>query len=191
MIATKFLLMAMAACVKATPVATAPDAETTDWTALPIPKDFVDFEGIDLDAFNNPANWKPSSSEGLEVIEDFTLNPTQDVISLMSGACSQGNCPDYNAAFDLVFTFVAVPVMGDPDSPPLTLFEGSSDIRANDCKKCSRKKVGSSLGNSVVGGCYDFTGCGRKRSIYIDPGILVNIVPIAFGRTRDTRNVTK
>jgi hypothetical protein len=36
MVATKFIIMAMAARVKATPIALAPSAESTEWTGLPI-----------------------------------------------------------------------------------------------------------------------------------------------------------
>ncbi|RTE84126.1 hypothetical protein BHE90_001334 [Fusarium euwallaceae] len=169
MVAAKFLLVAMVACTKASPVVTAPDAATTDWTALAIPDDSPDLDGIDMDAFKNPANWKNDSSPD-EIIEDASSNPAEDVVKLMAGPCEQGTCPDYNAGFDLVYTFTAVPVNGAPGDPPLTIFSSNSDIRVNDCGKCYRQKVGSSLGNSVPGGCYDFTACGRKQNICVDPG---------------------
>jgi hypothetical protein len=166
MVAGKFLLVAMAACIKATPVATAPDATTTAWTALAIPEGAIDMDGIDMDAFKNPANWKQGSVPE-EKIVDISSNPAKDVLTKRGGACDQGTCPDYNAAFDLVYTFTAVPVGGDP---PLTIFDSNSDIRVNDCGQCLRQKVGSSLGNSVPGGCYDFKTCGRDQTICVDPG---------------------
>ncbi|KAM3486754.1 hypothetical protein MY8738_000248 [Beauveria namnaoensis] len=94
-------------------------------------------------------------------------------VGILSGPCSQGSCPDYNARFDLVYTFTAVPVPPSPDCPgcpPLTIFSSNSDIRVNDCGQCLRKKVGSSLGGSVPGGCYDFKACGRDQVICVDPG---------------------
>ena len=133
MIAATFIIMAMAACITASPVATAADAATTDWTALDIPEDAIDLNGIDMDAFNDPANWNNGSFPE-ETIEDVSSNPAKDVVSVLSGPCQQGTCPDYKAAFDLVYSFTAVPVPGDP---PLTIFESRSDIRVNDCKKCS------------------------------------------------------
>lgn len=169
MIAAKFILVAMAAGIRATPVATAPDAATTDWTALDIPEDSIDMNGIDMDAFKNPANWNNGSLPE-EIIEDTSSNPEKDVVSVLSGPCQQGTCPDYKAAFDLVYTFTAVPVNGQPGDPPLTIFESRSDIRVNDCKKCYRHKVGSNIGESVPGGCYNFTSCGRKQVICVDPG---------------------
>ncbi|KFY27564.1 hypothetical protein V491_00848 [Pseudogymnoascus sp. VKM F-3775] len=165
MVAAKFLLVAMAACIKASPVATAAYAATTDWTALAIPENTIDWDGIDMDAFKNPANWKQEFSA--DEIDKISSNPVNDTISTRSGPCSQGNCPDYNAPFDLVYQFVAVPVQGDP---PLTIFESSSIIRVNDCGQCLYHKVGSGLGAFVPGGCYDFTSCGRQQTICVDPG---------------------
>lgn len=162
MVAAMFLLVAMAACIKATPVATAAQAATTDWTALAIPENTIDWDGIDKDAFKNPANWKQEFSA--DEIDKISSNNT---ISTRSGPCSQGDCPDYDAPFDLVYQFVAVPVQGNP---PLTIFESSSAIRVNDCGQCLYHKIGSNLGNSVPGGCYDFTSCGRKQTICVDPG---------------------
>ncbi|TPX08148.1 uncharacterized protein E0L32_010215 [Thyridium curvatum] len=161
MIAIKFLaLVALGASVTATPVASAPDAATTDWTALPIPDDWIDWTGVDKAAMKNPANWNSSASS-----DKVEAAPGKELI-VQSGPCSQGTCPDFHAAFDLVYTFTAVPVPGDP---PLTIFSSDSDIRVNDCDKCLRHKVGSSLGNSVPGGCYNFKTCGRDQVICVDP----------------------
>ncbi|KAF9770295.1 hypothetical protein IL306_012197 [Fusarium sp. DS 682] len=162
MVSTKFLLMAYAAYVQATPVATAPEAETTEWTPLDV-KDMLNLGGIDMDTFKDPANWNTTASP----IDSIT---PADAVTIMGGPCQQGTCPDYKAGFDLVYTFSAVPVNGSPGSPPLTIFESSSAIRVNDCNKCYRHKVGSNLGNSVPGGCWNFTSCGRKQTICVDPG---------------------
>ncbi|KAF4336562.1 hypothetical protein FBEOM_9546 [Fusarium beomiforme] len=162
MVATKFLMMAFAAYVQATPVATAPEAATTEWTPLSI-KDVTNWDGIDMDAFKDPANWNTTESPS-------DSSSPSDAVSIMSGPCQQGDCPDYKAAFDLVYTFTAVPVPGGPGDPPLTIFESQSAIRVNDCDKCYRHKVGSNLGESVPGGCWDFTSCGRPQTICVDPG---------------------
>jgi hypothetical protein len=162
MVATKLLFVAMAAYVAASPVASAPAATTTDWTALAIPEDSIAFAGIDNDALKNPANWKQHSYAN-EIIHNNSSNPA----NVLAGPCNQGTCPDYSAGFDLVYTFVAVPSPGDP---PLTDFSSNSDIRVNDCNQCLRKKVGSSLGGDISGGCYDFNACGREQSICVDPG---------------------
>jgi hypothetical protein len=82
---------------------------------------------------------------------------------ILAGPCEQGTCPDYKAAFDLVYTFSAVPV------PPLTIFSSNSDIRVDDCNNCQRTKASSSLGDTVAGGCLDFTSCGRAQIICVDP----------------------
>jgi hypothetical protein len=170
MVATKLLLVAMAAYVAASPVASAPAATTTAWTALAIPEDSVAFAGIDKDALKNPANWKQDSSTD-EIIKNNSSNPASVVRAALSGPCDQGECPDYDAGFDLVYTFVAVPVPGsNPGDPPLTIFSSDSYIRVNDCDQCLRHKVGSSLGGQVPGGCYDFKACGREQSICVDPG---------------------
>ncbi|RKK74460.1 hypothetical protein BFJ71_g17267 [Fusarium oxysporum] len=162
MVSTNVLIIAFAACVQATPVATAPEAETTEWTPLDI-KDTINWDGVDMDAFKDPANWNTTDSPS-------DISADADAITIMAGPCQQGTCPDCKAAFDLVYTFTAVPVNGAPGSPPLTIFESQSAIRVNDCKKCQRHKVASNLGSSVPGGCWDFTSCGRKQTICVDPG---------------------
>ncbi|OAA66030.1 hypothetical protein ISF_03868 [Cordyceps fumosorosea ARSEF 2679] len=174
MVATKLLLAALAGYVAATPVASAPAAETTEWTALDIAHDAINWDGINMQAFQDPANWKQDSNE-TATTEQTSPNPAaaKNEVSILSGPCSQGTCPDYNAGFDLVYTFTAVPEPPDPSCPgcpPLTIFSSNSDIRVNDCKQCLRHKVGSSLGNSVPGGCYNFKTCGRDQVICVDPG---------------------
>ncbi|KAG4253067.1 hypothetical protein FPRO03_07028 [Fusarium proliferatum] len=163
MVATKFLIMAMAAAVTATPVASAPKAESTAWSPLNI-EDKIDWDGVDKMAFKDPANWNNTASAG-------TTKRPADSMVILAGPCDQGTCPDYNAAFDLVYTFAAVPVPpSNPGDPPLTIFSSNSDIRVNDCNNCQRTKVGSSLGGTVAGGCLDFTSCGRPQTICVDPG---------------------
>ena len=172
MVAIELLLVALAACAKATPVASAPAPDSTQWTGLDIAHDSINWDGIDANAFADPANWRQDSSNETAVTEGVSPAPESDV-SILSGPCSQGTCPDYKAAFDLVYTFTAVPEPPDancPGCPPLTIFSSNSDIRVNDCKKCLRHKVGSSLGGSVPGGCYNFKTCGRSQTICVDPG---------------------
>ncbi len=171
MVAIELLLVALAACVKATPVDSAPAPAATEWTGLDVA---LDLNGIDATAFADPSNWQQDSSNETAVDERVSPNPAAEgEVSILSGPCSQGTCPDYKAPFDLVYTFTAVPVPPDPNCPgcpPLTIFSSNSDIRVNDCGKCLRKKVGSSLGGSVAGGCYNFKACGRDQVICVDPG---------------------
>jgi hypothetical protein len=177
MIATKLLLVAMAASIKASPVAadidTAPVASalgptTTDWAPLPIQSDAINWDGIDMDAFNDPANWRNDTS--LEaIVEGSTPNPAKDDMGVFGGPCDQGVCPDYNAAFDAVYTFTAVPLPGQPGSPPLTIFSSDTYVRINDCGECQNHKLGSNL-NQMTGGCWDFRSCGRDQTICLDPG---------------------
>ncbi|KAI3579928.1 hypothetical protein IWW34DRAFT_909383 [Fusarium oxysporum f. sp. albedinis] len=162
MVATKFLLMVLAAYVTATPVASAPKPATTQWKPLDI-KATIDWDGIDKKAYQDPANWN-TTDHVIPAAKGKSANPH---FHILSGPCEQGSCPDYSAAFDLVYTFTAVPVDGDP---PLTIFESQSSIRINDCNECLIHKVGSNLGNSVPGGCWDFRSCGRDQTICVDPG---------------------
>ncbi|KAM3450068.1 hypothetical protein MY3296_006376 [Beauveria thailandica] len=179
MIASPLLLVSLAAYAAATPVASAPAPAATEWTGLTIADDAVNWDGIDLAAYRDPSNWHQDGSNETAVTERVSPNPASASakgsgdVGILSGPCSQGSCPDYNAAFDLVYTFTAVPVPPSPDCPgcpPLTVFSSNSDIRVNDCGQCLRKKVGSSLGGAVPGGCYDFRACGRDQVICVDPG---------------------
>jgi hypothetical protein len=169
MVATKFIIMAMAACAKATPVASAPNAETTEWTGLPI-ENLIDWNDVDMDAYKNHSNWNTT------VNNNVTVRPAKLPFKIRKGACDQGTCPDYSAQFDLVYTFSATDVPGpapdphQPPSPPLTLYHGGSDIRVNDCGQCYRREVGSGLGVNIPGGCWDFTSCNRAQVICVDPG---------------------
>ncbi|KAF5621345.1 uncharacterized protein FTJAE_11374 [Fusarium tjaetaba] len=138
MLTTKLLMMTMATFVTATPIASAPKAESTAWSPLNA-EDKIDWHGVDKKAFKDPANWNNTASAG-------TTERPADSMVILAGPCEQGTCPDYNAAFDLVYTFI------------------------NDCNNCQRTKVGSSLGGTVAGGCLDFTSCGRAQTICVDPG---------------------
>ncbi|SPJ74727.1 uncharacterized protein FTOL_04458 [Fusarium torulosum] len=64
MVTTKFIIMAMAACVKATPVASAPTAETTKWTGLPV-EDTIDWKDVDMDAYKNHSNWNTTANDNV------------------------------------------------------------------------------------------------------------------------------
>lgn len=165
----KFLLTAAAASiittyVQATPVTTAAGAAATNWTPLPwsdLPAP-ITLEGINQEAYADPANWNQDLSAAMTA-----ATGSNDTFTVFSGACEQGECPDYHAAFDLVYQFTAVPVPGDP---PPTIFGSTSDIRVDDCGVCQRARVGSNLGDYVPGGCWDFNSCGREQQICVDPG---------------------
>lgn len=174
MIAIELLLVALAACVKATPVASAPAPASTQWTALEIAHSSINWDGIDAKAYADQANWNRDGGNTTAVTEPAPgPASSKNDVSILSGSCEQGTCPDYFAPFDLVYTFIAIPqppVPDCPSCPPLTYFTSNSDIRVSDCGQCLRQKVGSSLGGQVPGGCYDFNACGRDQSICVDPG---------------------
>ncbi|KAJ2978229.1 hypothetical protein NQ176_g3935 [Zarea fungicola] len=170
MLATKLLLIALATYATGTPVASAPGPSTTNWVALEIPHSSIDWNGIDVAAYNNPANYKEGYTANF-IGKNTSPNVARSDIDIRSGPCSQGTCPDYDAAFDLMYSFVAVPQPpACPGCPPTTIFSSDSYIRVNDCNNCQMHKVGSSLGGAVPGGCYDFNGCGRDQTICVDPG---------------------
>lgn len=175
MVSPASLLVALAAYVKATPVATAPEAVTTSWTSLDVPNEFINWDGIDMEAFNDTTSWKQETYPDYEIedVEGTSPKPAKDGITLYSGPCEQGACPDHHATFDLLYSFVAVPVPPStdcPGCPPLTTFESRSVIRVNDCGKCMGYKVGTNLGLTVPGGCWSFKACGRDQVICVDPG---------------------
>lgn len=170
MLATKLLLIALATYATGTPVASAPGPSTTNWVAYEIPPGSINWDGIDMAAYKNPSNWKEGYTTNF-IGNDTTPNVARSDVEILSGPCSQGDCPDYGAPFDLMYAFVAVPqAPACPDCPPTTIFSSNSYIRVNDCNDCQAHKVGSSLGGSVPGGCYDFKGCGRAQTICVDPG---------------------
>lgn len=159
----KAFLLAMIGSVQASPLAsTASSSEdsaaTQDWTPPVIPEGAIDIS-------NNTALVNELRIQyGLEVAEEASSNAGG--ITIMSGACDQGTCPDYDRAFDTVFTWIAIPQPGVGGAPPTTLFWMDNDMRVNDCGQCYRKKIGSGSPNS--GGCWDLTACNRPQSICVD-----------------------
>ncbi len=71
------------------------------------------------------------------------------------GGCSQGDCPDFFAAFDLLEQHIVAPVWGSPVN--YWAYWG----RWNDCGQCGKVQTSSD-------GCFDFTSCGRPQTICID-----------------------
>ncbi|KAH8896516.1 hypothetical protein GQ53DRAFT_639833 [Thozetella sp. PMI_491] len=82
----------------------------------------------------------------------------QQNLTKRSGSCSQGDCPDMNAAFDLLDQFTVIEQPGDP---PIPLFTETWSGRFNDCNQCGRIRTSGD-------GCFDFTSCGRPQNICID-----------------------
>jgi hypothetical protein len=69
--------------------------------------------------------------------------------------CSQGNCPDFGNAFDLLEQHIVA-----------TVWDGVVNYwaywgRWNDCGQCGKIQTSA-------GGCFDFTSCGRPQQICID-----------------------
>ncbi|KAH7304085.1 hypothetical protein B0I35DRAFT_484754 [Stachybotrys elegans] len=170
MIAAKFLV-AMAACIRASPVVSSPVASspvasaleptTTNWTPGPFPPEGINWDHIDMDAFKDPANWKETKIEAPEAssLQNTSSNPAKDVIGIMSGPCDQGCFPDFDKAFDALWT--------------LTVADGShwadTLLRIGDCGQCHTHTIGSGYGG-MSGGCWDFRSCGRDQQICVDPG---------------------
>ncbi|KAH7303552.1 hypothetical protein B0I35DRAFT_446607 [Stachybotrys elegans] len=165
MIAAKFLLVAMAACIEAspvvsTPVASALEPATTDWKPVPFPSE-LNLAGIDIDALKESANWNETQVKAFEEavsLANTSSKPAKDVVSTLSGPCDQGDCPDYSKPFDTVWT--------------LTSYDGyvysNTALRIGDCGECLRHVLGSNGGHE--GGCWDFRSCGRDQLICVDPG---------------------
>ncbi|KAF5563521.1 hypothetical protein FNAPI_2593 [Fusarium napiforme] len=63
MLTTKLLMMTMAAFVTATPIASAPKAESTAWSPLNV-EDKIDWDSVDKKTFKDPANWNNTASAG-------------------------------------------------------------------------------------------------------------------------------
>jgi len=163
----RIFLLALIGSVQASPLASATssseDPTPVDDFAPPVfPEGSIDISN-NTDLIN-----ELRVQYGLEVAEEAPSTPaTSGGITIMSGACDQGTCPDYDKAFDTVFTWIAIPQPGEGGAPPTTLFWMDQDMRINDCDKCYRKKIGS--GGWDVGGCYDLTACNRPQSICVDP----------------------
>lgn len=82
-------------------------------------------------------------------------NVDDNVLAARSGACNQGDCPDFNAAFDLYYRRSILPVNGSAIT--VETYEG----RINDCGKCQKIFTNKD-------GCFNFTSCGRKQNICVD-----------------------
>jgi hypothetical protein len=174
MIGVNYLLVAMAVGIKASPAASSTAAAlgptTTDWTPIPFPTDAINWDDIDMDAFNNPANWNNETYlEAFESAKHTSLNPAKEIVGAMSGPCDQGDCPDFDKPFDAIWTFMSMEVPGGPDDPPLTVFWSDTLLRIEDCGECQSHKIGANLA-SMAGGCLDFRSCGREQTICTDPG---------------------
>ncbi|KAM0437913.1 hypothetical protein ACHAPT_002278 [Fusarium lateritium] len=163
----KTLLLAMAASIQASPLAAssstssiAPPEETTipvgDWTPPAFPEGAVDIS-------NNTALINELKQKaGIEIPPEETSANTGDV-TLMSGPCNQGTCPDFDKGFDMMYTWSMQSQPGVGGAPPTTLVWNDFVIRVNDCGKCYSHRVGG-----TGGGCWDFTSCNRAQSICVD-----------------------
>lgn len=119
-------------------------------------------------AINISGNWtlinKLKRQHGLKVTTD-TLSSNPGGMTTFSGPCNQGDCPDWNAGFDGIYTWTQITQPGPPGGPPITIVWNDYDIRVNDCGQCFRNRVG------YKSGCYDFASCGgRPQNICIDLG---------------------
>jgi hypothetical protein len=97
--------------------------------------------------------------DSIEGADNTSINPAllDRQISIMSGPCDQGSCPDYSQNFDLLYSHAQ-----DGGST----FTKRTKIRVKDCGQCQERTVGT-----TGGGCWDFTSCGRPQSICIDTGV--------------------
>jgi hypothetical protein len=73
-----------------------------------------------------------------------------------SGACDQGDCPDFNAGFDFYAQHIVAPI-GNTNTNYWAYWG-----RYNDCNQCSK------LQQTSKDGCFDFTSCGRPQNICVD-----------------------
>lgn len=80
-----------------------------------------------------------------------------DGLTKRGSACDQGDCPDFNAPFDLLYQRFVTPTPGG------TVTTNAYYGRVNDCGKCDKIITNSN-------GCYDFKGCGRDQTICVDKG---------------------
>ncbi|RSM15188.1 hypothetical protein CDV31_005122 [Fusarium ambrosium] len=166
------LLLAMAASVQASPLAS---SSTTSTSTAAVPT--VTYIPPETDLFTPPAfpegaidisNNRTLVNEikkeyGLETADEKITTPGE--VTIMSGSCNQGSCPDYDKAFDMMYTWSQQSTPSPGGAPPNVLVWNDFNIRVNDCGKCYIKRVGS-----TGGGCYDFTACGRAQSICVDSG---------------------
>ncbi|KAK2598142.1 hypothetical protein QQS21_005693 [Conoideocrella luteorostrata] len=149
----KTLLLAMASSAQSSPV--------SDKTTVAVAQGFtphaVPAGAIDIS--NNIALIdEMKKKHGLEPAKDGQM-------TVMGGACNQGTCPDFDKAFDMMYTWTQITTPGEGGAPPTTLVWNDFVVRVNDCGKCYSHRVGS-----THGGCYDFTACNRPQQICVDDG---------------------
>ncbi|KAJ8508121.1 hypothetical protein ONZ45_g9592 [Pleurotus djamor] len=147
-------------------------APALDESTVPIPE-IISVAGLTpptipsnaININNNTAMLKKmKDSFGWDLSQDETITPNTS-FQIQSGPCDQGNCPDFDKPFDMVFTWFMQTTPSPGGAPPITISTTEFAIRVNDCNQCLRHKVGS-----ISSGCYDFTACGRPQSICVDDG---------------------
>lgn len=170
----KQVLIAMAAA--AVPVLAIPlGDDATATTGLGAPKPAVTqvsqpLEGKELEDFLSTLSHVPEGSIDISnttlayELAKFYMEHRNDSpsssLAKRSGLCSQGDCPDFNAAFDLYEQHIVAPVWGTPGGPVnYWAYWG----RWNDCGQCGMVQTSKD-------GCWDFTSCGRPQNICIDTG---------------------
>lgn len=119
-------------------------------------------EGKELEVFL--AGW-PYTPEGSVDITNTTLatelikfhDAHSTGLVKRSGACDQGDCPDFSAAFDWYEQHWVI-AMGETYANYWAYIG-----RWNDCGQCG-------TASTSADGCFDFTSCGRPQNICIDIG---------------------
>jgi hypothetical protein len=91
----------------------------------------------------------------LELIKFIDAHPGTNGLVKKSGACGQGDCPDFHAAFDFYSQHYLQVIEGKP------IIYWAYWGRWNDCGQCGRTLTSKD-------GCFNFTSCGRKQSICVD-----------------------
>ncbi|KAI8265799.1 hypothetical protein K4K58_010682 [Colletotrichum sp. SAR11_239] len=94
---------------------------------------------------------------GFELVKFINAHPDANGLTKKSGPCSQGDCPDFNAAFDFFSQRYVNTVNGG------AIVTWGYYGRWNDCGQCGRIQISGD-------GCFDFTSCNRKQSICVDTG---------------------
>ncbi|KAI8306063.1 hypothetical protein K4K59_011690 [Colletotrichum sp. SAR11_240] len=94
---------------------------------------------------------------GFELVKFIDAHPDANGLTKRSGPCGQGDCPDFNAAFDFFSQRYVNAVNGG------AIVTWGYYGRWNDCGQCGRIQISGD-------GCFDFTSCGRKQSICVDTG---------------------
>lgn len=162
------VLLAMAASVQGSPLAATSSTSTAAvptvtyipdeadlWTPPALPEGAIDI--------SNNRTWvnEIKKQHGLDTADDRVSTP--DEVTIMSGPCNQGTCPDYDKAFDMMYTWSQQESPSPGNAPPTVIVWQDFQIRVNDCGKCYIHRTGG-----TSGGCYDFTACNRAQSICVD-----------------------